>query len=612
MKDSKPDRPRGRGRGMFHGGNIEAPKNVKRAFGRLMQYFGAKKILFIIVAVFILISVILRVLAPAIIGNAIKQYLELTQNLEAFVGQMILLICIYLAAWLTSAASGIIMVKIATSIIFRMRNQAFAHIQTLSMAYFDKRGIGDIISRLSNDIEMIYNASINGFINLLNSVFTIIGILVAIFILSFELSLILIGTIPLMMIAAGVIGKRVRQAYRKNQAQIGVLSTNIQESVTGIKAIKAFFREKQEFEKFRLINSTSRDLETKAEFTSYIFMPVMLMITSITLALIIGIGGTLVTLYKGIFSIGLITSFIIYTQNFFQPLRQITHVYNVMQSALAGAERIFEVLDAKPDISTVPNPINKAIDGTVEFKEVSFGYEENKPVLENINFKAHRGEVVAIVGPTGAGKTTLVNLLCRFYDVWQGKILIDGINLKDFDVANIRKQMGVVLQEPYFFATSIKENLLYGNPSAQEYDIKRAVTLANAEHFISKLPATYETVLSERGLNLSQGERQLLAIARAILANPRILILDEAMSNIDSLTETHIQQGLLELMKNRTSFIIAHRLSTIKNANNVLVVHNKKIIEQGTHKQLMSNKGFYYRLYKAQLEKPEITEEMAV
>lgn len=612
MKDRKPNRPRGRGRGMFHGGNIEAPKNIKNAFGRLMQYFGAKKYLFIIVAAFVLISVILSVIAPAVIGNAIKQYLELTQNLEAFVGQMILLICIYLAAWLTNAASRIFMVKIATNIIFRMRNQTFAHIQTLSLAYFDKRGIGDIISRLSNDIEMIYNASINGFINLLNGVFTIIGTLVAIFLLSIELSLILISTIPLMMVAAVVIGKRVRQAYRKNQAQIGILSANIQESVTGIKAIKAFFREKLEFENFRLINATSRDLETKAEFISYIFMPVMLMITSITIALIIGIGGTLVTLYKGIFSIGLITSFIIYTQRFFQPLRQITHIYNVVQSALAGAERIFEVLDAKSDIVTISNPVNKAIDGAVEFKNVSFGYEENKPVLENINFKAHRGEVIAIVGPTGAGKTTLVNLLCRFYDVWQGEISIDGINLKDFDIANIRKQMGVVLQEPYFFATSIRENLLYGNPAVQEYEIKRAVKLANAEHFISKLPATYETVLSERGLNLSQGERQLLAIARAILANPRILILDEAMSNIDSLTENHIQQGLLELMKNRTSFIIAHRLSTIKNANNVLVVHNKKIIEQGTHNQLMSNMGFYYRLYKAQLEKPEITEEMAV
>ena len=304
------------------------------------------------------------------------------------------------------------------------------------------------------------------------------------------------------------------------------------------------------------------------------------------------------------------TAFILYSQRFFDPLRQITQVYSMIQSALAGAERLFEMMDMKQEVVEKPDalPLND-IQGMVEFNGVSFAYEESKTVLEDIQFQTQPGQVVAIVGPTGAGKTTIINLLSRFYDVRSGSIAIDGIDIRGIKLDDLRTRMGVVLQEPFFFATTIRENLLYARPDAAEEQMISAAKTANAHYFISRLPHGYDTLLSERGNNLSQGERQLLGIARAILADPRILILDEATSSVDSLTEAHIQEGLIRLMKGRTSFIIAHRLSTIRNADQVLVLHNHRIIESGTHEQLMSKPGgFYAKLYGMQDQKPEILE----
>jgi ATP-binding cassette subfamily B multidrug efflux pump len=512
---------------------------------------------------------------------------------------------------------------ISNNIVFRLRADSFAHVQTLSMGSFDKRGIGDFISRMTNDVEMVFNAMNNGFSSLVGGLLSMITVLVAMFILSVPLSFVVIAVVPVMAVLTGFVGKKIRSAFRKNQEWVGRLTANIEESVSGIKVTKTFRREEAEFAKFEKVNDASQRAGVDAELISYAFMPLMSIMTSLTLSLIVGIGGYLAlktmaaeaagagsAALAGGVSIGLLTAFILYSQRFFDPLRQITQVYSMLQSALAGAERLFEMMDMKPEVMERADaaPLTE-IHGVVEFNNVGFAYEEGKQVLEDISFQTKPGQVVAIVGPTGAGKTTLINLLGRFYDARTGIISIDGIDIRTVKVNDLRTSMGVVLQEPFFFATTIRENLLYARPDATEEQMIAAAKTANAHYFISRLPRGYDTSLSERGNNLSQGERQLLGIARAILANPRILILDEATSNVDSLTESHIQEGLIRLMKGRTSFIIAHRLSTIRNADQVLVVHNHRIVESGTHDQLMGKPGgFYAKLYGMQRQKTEILE----
>ena len=607
-----------RGAGRRGGGGhwnvpIESPTDFKKALGRFVSYFGTQIIFIILAIVLIIAGVVFSTLAPAVVGNAIRDHIEINPNITLFVRQMTILLGIYIGAWLTSGLGGVLIVRIANKTIYQLRNETFAHIQKLSLSYFDKRGIGDIISRLTNDVEIIYNAMTNAFSSMVRGFFSIIGVLIAMFALNVRLSLVVLVTVPVMIILTGIIGKMVRQAFRENQAQVGTLNAIIQESVTILKVIKTFNREKQEFDKFERVNELARKLGIKAQFISYAFMPIMTFITGLALALVVGVGGTLVLKQQDAFSIGLLTAFILYSRRFFEPLRQITGVYNVVQSALAGVERVFSILESEPEIKNKANAEQlQVIRGDIEFKNVSFSYLDGKPVLENIDLKTETGKVVAIVGPTGAGKTTMVNLLSRFYDVKEGSISVDGRDIRDLDVDSLRTQMGVVLQESFFFALTIRENLMYGNPQASEEDMVRAAKLANADAFIRRLPKGYDTVLSERGMNLSQGERQLLAIARAILADPRILILDEATSNIDSLTEIHIQQGLLELMKGRTSFIIAHRLSTVKKADRILVVHDRHIVEEGTHQTLMEKGGFYSRMYRMQKTEVEITEDMKI
>lgn len=596
-----------------HGRHIEAPAHFRKALSRLLKYLGSEVIYLSLAALFILAGVFLMILAPAVIGNAITEYLEKTQNITAFLNQILLLFAIYTGSWITNALSGILMTRMGNKVVFRLRNELFSHIQTLSMSYFDSQGIGDLISRVTNDIQTIYNALVNSYFSFISSIFTIIGVIVGMFILNPLLAIAVLCVVPFMFLVTGIIGKRVRAAFRENQKCIGQISANIQESISGIRVIKSFFREQAEYEKFEKLNSKAREAGKKAYFISFLFMPVMLFFTALILAVIIGLGGTLVITVGGVFTIGLLTSFILYSRRFFESLRQITNVYNIVQAALAGAERVFQVMDARESIEIQGNPRTiDTIRGNVAFKNVSFGYKKGDHVLKDINFTAEKGEIIAIVGPTGAGKTTLVNLMSRFYDVEEGEILLDNINIKEIDVHFLRKKMGVVLQEPFFFSTSIRENLKYGKPDTTDQEMISAAVIANADPFIRKLPGGYDTVLTERGMNLSQGERQLLAITRAILVDPKILILDEATSNIDSLTESHIQKGLLQLMQGRTSFIIAHRLSTVRNADKVLVIHDHRIIEQGTHDELMKSRGFYYRLYNLQLKKPEITEDMAI
>ncbi len=562
-------------------------------------------------------------MVPALIGEAIHYDIELSRNYPDFIHRMWIILATILGAWIGDAGSGILMTRLSNNIVYRLREDSFTHVQTLSMGSFDKRGIGDFISRMTNDIEMIFNAMNNGFSSLVGGLLSMVTVLVAMFILSVPLSFVVIAVVPVMAILTGIVGKRIRGAFRKNQEWVGRLTANIEESVSGVKVTKTFRREEAEFEKFEKVNNMSQQVGVSAELTAYAFMPLMNFMTSLTLALIVGIGGYLAmkteaakaagagsaALATGV-SIGLLTAFILYSQRFFEPLRQITQVYSMIQSAIAGAERLFEMMDMKQEVVEKPDALSLTdISGNVEFHNVGFAYDQEKTVLEDITFQTKPGQVIAIVGPTGAGKTTLINLLSRFYDVRTGHISVDGTDIRDLKVDDLRTSMGVVLQEPFFFATTIRENLLYARPDATEEQMIAAAKTANAHYFVSRLPHGYDTALSERGNNLSQGERQLLGIARAILADPRILILDEATSSVDSLTESHIQEGLIRLMKGRTSFIIAHRLSTIRNADQVLVLHNHRIVESGTHDELMSKPGgFYAKLYGMQDQKLEILE----
>lgn len=615
-------RPGGPPRGPMFAMHIESPRDYRRTLRRLLRYFGAYRALMIASVVFIAAATLLRALGPALIGEAIKYDLELSHNLPDFIRRMEIVLATVLGAWFADAGSGILMTNLSNRIVYRLREDSFAHVQTLSMGTFDKRGIGDFISRMTNDIEMIFNAMNNGFSSLVGGLLSMITVVVAMFVLSVPLTFVILAVVPVMAVLTGFVGKKIRGAFRINQEWVGRLTANVEESVTGIKVTKTFRREEAEFAKFEKINDKSQSVGVEAELISYAFMPLMNFMTSLTLALIVGIGGYLAlrsmapagaAANAGVASgvgIGLLTAFILYSQRFFEPLRMITQVYSMVQSALAGAERLFEIMDTKPEVQERPDALPlPEVRGNVEFQNVGFAYEENKTVLDRITFGTQPGQVVAIVGPTGAGKTTLINLLSRFYDVRNGRICVDGTDIRDVKIDDLRTSMGVVLQEPFFFATTIRENLLYARPDATEEQMIAAAKTANAHYFVSRLPRGYDTLLSERGSNLSQGERQLLGIARAILADPRILILDEATSSVDSLTESHIQEGLIRLMKGRTSFIIAHRLSTVRNADQVLVLHNHRIVESGTHDELISKPdGFYAKLYGMQDQKLEFFE----
>jgi ATP-binding cassette subfamily B protein len=474
-------------------------------------------------------------------------------------------------------------------------------LQKLSIAFFDGRTAGELMSRLTNDIDAINQAVSQNVVSLVASVLSLVGIIIAMFVLNAWLALAALLVVPIMFWFTQFIAKYTRKGFRNLQKELGEINSVMEESISGQRVVKAFRRSDVAIERFRAANQKVYAAGVNANTYALMLMPLTNVLGNFFVIVLVGLGGYLAL--RGLVTIGMIATFIAYAQNFISPLRQLANMYNSIQAALAGAERVFEVIDTPAEVdNAADSPLPVPVKGEVHFADVSFGYLPDQPIIKNMTLEAKAGQTIALVGPTGAGKTTLINLLTRFYEINAGSITIDGLDIRNVSKFDLRRKLGIVLQDTFLFADTVMENIRYGRLDATDEECIEAAKLADADHFIRQLPQGYQTKLSERASNLSQGQRQLMSIARAVLSDPSILILDEATSSVDTRTEARIQKALLRLMQGRTSFVIAHRLSTIRDADKVIVIKDGEIVEQGTHQQLLDAKGFFHHLYMSQFK----------
>jgi len=594
---------RGFGPGGGHGarfGSTEKAEDVRGTLLRLWWYLAAQKKGLIITSVLVVISTGLGLLGPYLLGKAIDDYI-LPGDLPGLARLGALMIGVYIASAAGIWLQEYMMATVAQHTVRDLRRDLFAKFQTLSLRYFDQHSHGDLMSHLTNDIENVSMVLSAGISQLLSNALSLLGAAVMMFAINVPLAVVTLAVLPLTVVLTNAIAKHTRQGYREQQERLGTLNGIIEETVTGQRVVIAFVREEASIREFDRANRSLQQAATKAQILTGFMGPLMNMVNNMGLAVVAGAGGLFAV--RGMATVGVIASFISYAQRFTRPLNSIAGLFNTVQSAVAGAERVFKVLDEEPELPDVAGAVAlDRIEGEVIFDDVCFGYDKDVPVLKHVSLHAHPGETIALVGPTGAGKTTIVNLLTRFYDIDSGRILIDGHDIRNIKRDDLRQRLGLVLQDNFLFADTVLENIRYGRLDASDKEVIEAAKLANAHHFVHRLPKGYHTVLTERGSNLSQGQRQLLAIARAILADPDILILDEATSNVDTRTERHLQEALLRLMEGRTSFVIAHRLSTIRNADQVLVIRDGEVIERGTHDELMAQDGFYRHLYVSQFK----------
>jgi ATP-binding cassette subfamily B multidrug efflux pump len=602
MTQTQKEAPRIR---LGHGGSYrltgESARNPRVTIQRLINYARPYTRQLVIVAVLVLISTFASLAGPILLGKAIDQFMS-AGDLPGLARLALIMLVIFVLGGSASMIHGIMMVGVGQRLIADVRAELFSHLQMLSMAYHDRNKVGDLMSRVTNDSEAINSVLSNGLIDFITNILTLGGIMVSMFFLNWQLAIGTLILLPLMVYITGLVTRRSRVAFREVQRNLGTMNAVMEENIAGIRVVKAFARAEDTVAQFEEANAANRKSGIKADIITAALGPMFTTMSTITIAATALLGGWLAL--RGIATVGVIATFVVYIMNFFRPMRGIAMLYNSLQSALAGAERIFEVLDSVPTVADQPaaQPVTN-IQGSVTFKNVSFGYDPAKPVLVDVSLSASPGETIALVGPTGAGKTTIINLLSRFYDVNSGSISIDGQDIRYVQQASIRQQLGIVLQDTFLFSATVMENIRYGRLAASDEDVYAAAILSNADWFIRRLPKGYQTQVSEQGHNFSQGQRQLLAIARAILADPRILILDEATSSVDTRTEMLIQEALLKLMEGRTAFVIAHRLSTIRSADQVLVIDGGQIIERGTHESLLAQKGFYYNLYMSQYQR---------
>ncbi len=588
------------GRGPMQPGRIEKAGDPRRALTRLALYLSPYKATLALVMVFVLAYISLGLLEPYLIGLAIDKFIA-TRQIDGLPQLALLLLTAYLLDNGFQAASSWTMARISQDALRRLRRDLFEHLQKLSVAFFDRHTAGELMSRLTNDIEAINQAVSQNVVSLVASVLSLLGILIAMFVLNPWLALAAVLVVPIMFWFTQFIAKYTRRGFRDLQRELGEINGVMEESISGQRVVKAFRRSEAAIERFRISNQKVYAAGVNANTYALMLMPLTNVLGNFFVIVLVGLGGYLAL--QGLVTVGMIATFIAYAQNFIQPLRQLANMYNSIQAALAGAERVFEVIDTPAEVDeAADSPLPVPVKGEVRFSDVSFGYLPEQPIIKNMTLEAKAGQTIALVGPTGAGKTTIINLLTRFYEVNAGSISIDGRDIREVSKADLRQKLGIVLQDTFLFADTVMENIRYGRLDASDEECIEAAKLADADHFIRQLPQGYQTKLSERASNLSQGQRQLLSIARAVLADPSILILDEATSSVDTRTEARIQKALLRLMEGRTSFVIAHRLSTIRDADKVIVIQDGEVVEQGTHQQLLEAKGFFHHLYMSQFK----------
>ncbi len=583
---------------------FEKAADPRKAMVRLLKYLGPFKSLLILVVGFIVLYSLLGLAGPYLMGRAIDKSIG-GKDLHGLLVTALLMLAAYFLSNFFNIIANLIMARISQNALKNLRGDLFAHIQTLSMRFFDTHPAGGLMSRLTNDIDAINQTVSQNIISLIASILTMIGILVSMFILNHWLALASLVVIPIMYWFSNFIAKYTRKGFRELQKDLGELNAVAEETVSGFKVIKAFRRNESAIETFRQKNNAVFKSAVYANSYAMLLMPLTGVLGSFFVIVLASLGGWLAL--KGLVSIGMIGTFINYAQNFTSPLRQLSNLYNSIQAALAGAERVFEIIDTKPETPDLPDAVPAGrFKGEVSLRNVVFGYNPERVIIRNFSLEIPAGQTIALVGPTGAGKTTITNLLTRFYDIQEGQIRIDGIDIRAIRKADLRRNLALVLQDTFLFADTILENIRFGRLDATDEECFEAARMAEADHFIRQLPRGYHTNLSERAGNLSQGQRQLLSIARAILANPSILILDEATSSVDTRTELRIQKALLRLMEGRTSIVIAHRLSTIRDADSIVVINNGEIVEQGNHEELLEQRGFYHHLYMSQFKGNEI------
>ncbi len=619
------------------------PKSVGATLSRFWKYFAKYWYVLVGVLVLVVVSTWFQVLIPELTGQVVNCFLTpatqsamaqqalpilsnqqqlgagcwyttvtpqwTTQDYIAGLGGLVLLMTgLYVGTSVLTGAMFFLMTYAGQNVLRQMRMDVFQRIHELSLGYYAKHEAGDVMSRITNDADSIQQAVSFPLVSVVQGSLLIVWIAYSMLSQSFGYALISLAVVPFMFVATSWFSGQARKAYRQVRSSVGDVNANLQESIAAVREAQAFNREEENIQAFNESNAASRDASIRAVAYTSALQPVLQSFGYISLAIVAGVGGILLLSNQNLLgqsiTLGLIITFIAYVQRFNQPVSQIATLWTNIQSAIAGGERIFGLLDTQPEIVDKANAQTMPlISGRVVFDHVFAEYEKDQPVLRNVNLVAEPGQTIAIVGPTGAGKTTIVNLIPRFYDVSAGAVTIDGIDVRDVTASSLRHQVGVVLQDSFLFSTSIKENIRYGKPDATDAQVIAAAKLAHADTFIERLPEGYDTVLGERGGGLSQGQRQLLAIARAALSDPRILILDEATSSVDTRTERLIQGALDTLLHGRTSFVIAHRLSTIRHADMVLVLKDGEIIERGKHDELLKARGFYHDLYMSQFRR---------
>jgi len=585
-------------------------RDFKGAMAKLVEYLGKYKVTMLIVLVFAVASTASSIAGPKILGRATTRLFEgvlaqLSGTGEIdfdYIGRILLLtLGLYLLSTLFSYVQGWIMADISTNIAYRLRRDISEKINRMPLKYFDGTTQGEVLSRITNDVDTVNQTLSQSLTQIITSVVTVIGVLIMMFSINWLMTLVALLVIPLSMVIVALIVKQSQKHFKRQQDYLGHVNGHVEEMYGGHIVMKAFNGEEKSVQQFDHFNDTLYDSAWKSQFLSGLMRPIMMFIGNLGYVAVTILGGWLAI--RNAITVGDIQAFIQYVRSFTRPIMQLANISNVLQQTAAAAERVFEFLDENEEVAETADPVKvDQVAGQVEFRDVQFGYDPEKIVINEFSAVAHPGQKVAIVGPTGAGKTTMVKLLMRFYDVNGGAILVDGHDIRDLTRHDLRKMFGMVLQDTWLYNDSIMENIRYGRPGATDEEVIEAAKTAHVDHFVRTLPEGYNMELNEEASNVSQGQKQLLTIARAVLADPRMLILDEATSSVDTRTEVLIQNAMDNLMEGRTSFIIAHRLSTIRNADVILVMNEGDIVESGKHEELLEQGGFYAELYNSQFE----------